>query len=522
MAQSEELVLNVKSDIGKVVTQTEKLEGAAKKAKSGVKSLSVGFKSLVKASGIIFLLSKAFEAFKEVLGKNQTVVDAFDTGMTALNIAFNDLFNFLNDNVGAFVGFFEDIFENPKEALEEFGDMIKNNLIERFNSLLDTFGYVGSALGALFKGNFKEAGEFAKMAGKEMVDVATGVDNSFDKTVETVTKAAGAVVDYTKKVINNAKAITETNKAAQLAGVEFERLNAQYLKDAEIQRQIRDDETKTFAERIAANKELDKILGEQQKLQREQIQIGIDAAQAQYDINQNLENELALKQEKVRMLQLEETITGQLSEQLQNKNALEKELLESQRELRAEGMSGLERELQDLKDAYEIKLKMADKSGSDTAAITAKYEDQKKAIVKANVEEQIDAYATLANALIGLAGESKELAIASAVIDTFVGANKAMSAAPPPLNFVMAAAVIAGGLANVRTIMQQDIPGGGGGGGGGGGAASASAPPAPQMMSGAFDISGGIEPEATRAYVVTDEMTSSQNQLANIRRRATI
>jgi hypothetical protein len=42
------------------------------------------------------------------------------------------------------------------------------------------------------------------------------------------------------------------------------------------------------------------------------------------------------------------------------------------------------------------------------------------------------------------------------------------------------------------------------------------------MMSGAFELSGGVEPEPTRAYVVTDEMTNSQNQLANIRRRATI
>ena len=64
--------------------------------------------------------------------------------------------------------------------------------------------------------------------------------------------------------------------------------------------------------------------------------------------------------------------------------------------------------------------------------------------------------------------------------------------------------------------------------GGGGTSSVASTPsaapstPAPQMMSGAFDISGGIQPEAARAYVVTDEMTNSQNQLANIRRRATI
>ena len=46
--------------------------------------------------------------------------------------------------------------------------------------------------------------------------------------------------------------------------------------------------------------------------------------------------------------------------------------------------------------------------------------------------------------------------------------------------------------------------------------------PAPQMVSGSFDLSNVQAPEPLRAFVVTDEMTSSQNQLANIRRRATI
>jgi hypothetical protein len=46
--------------------------------------------------------------------------------------------------------------------------------------------------------------------------------------------------------------------------------------------------------------------------------------------------------------------------------------------------------------------------------------------------------------------------------------------------------------------------------------------PAPQMMSGAFQLGGGVKPEAIKAFVVTDEMSNSQSQLANIRRRATI
>jgi hypothetical protein len=64
--------------------------------------------------------------------------------------------------------------------------------------------------------------------------------------------------------------------------------------------------------------------------------------------------------------------------------------------------------------------------------------------------------------------------------------------------------------------------------GGGGGVTPPSTPPpstttpAPQMMSGAFELGGGVKPEAMKAFVVTDEMSNSQSQLANIRRRATI
>ena len=75
----------------------------------------------------------------------------------------------------------------------------------------------------------------------------------------------------------------------------------------------------------------------------------------------------------------------------------------------------------------------------------------------------------------------------------------------------------------LKKIYSTDVGSGGGGGGGGASLPSAeSLIPAPQMASGAFELSGGIAPEPIKAFVVTDEMTNSQNQLANIRRRATI
>tara|TARA_R110000751_G_scaffold64380_2_gene132282 strand:- start:241 stop:2025 length:1785 start_codon:yes stop_codon:yes gene_type:complete len=53
---------------------------------------------------------------------------------------------------------------------------------------------------------------------------------------------------------------------------------------------------------------------------------------------------------------------------------------------------------------------------------------------------------------------------------------------------------------------------------GGGGSGT----PAPQMMSGAFELTEGVEPEPLQAFVVSDDITDSQNGLEVIRRRATI
>ena len=508
----EVLEMEVKSNIGEVTKDTKGLTTESEKASKGVGGIGKAFKGMgtaIKAAGIglvVGLLAKLMEVFS----KNQKVLDTFNTAMTALSIAFNDLFGFISNNIGTVTGYFKELFEDPSVKIKELGTAIKDGLVVRFNEFLEVLGLVGKAFGQLIDGEFSKAFDTIKEAGVQVVDVYTGVDDSLEKITETIVK-------YTTETLKQADAITQTAKAADRAAVQFAMLNAQFLKDAELQRQIRDDETKTFEERIEANNKLNTILEEQQKLQREQVQIGITAAQQQYDINASEENFIALQESKVAMLELEETITGQLSEQKTNQVSLEKELLETQKEVRAEGLSGLERELQELQDAYDLKLEMARKSGEGTTAITKQFEKQKTDLVQANVNEQLEAFSGLAGALSALAGDNKALAIASAVIDTYVGANKAF-AQGGVAGFATGAAVIAAGLNNVRTIMATDVPSSGGGGG----SVAAPSTPAPQMMSGAFDISGGVAPEATKAYVVTDEMSNSQNQLANIRRRATI
>ena len=511
------MTFEIDSNIKSVTKDVEKLDKATDKASGGFKKMGTAVKGIgtaLKAAGIglvVALLAKLGEVFS----KNQKVLDTFNTAMTALSIAFNDLFSFIDNNIGTITGYFKELFENPKEKIIELGKAITEGLYNRFIELLDVFGLVGKSLIQLIKGDFSEALETIKQAGKETVDVFTGVDESFEKVSETITT-------YTKKTLDQAKAITATTKAAELAAVEFAKLNAQYLKDAEIQRQIRDDETKTFTERIEANQKLSKILEEQQEAQRVELQKQVDAAFLLHDLDKtNLDNKIAYQQALVSQAELEETITGQLSEQKTNQVSLEKELLETQNELRAEGLSGIERELEELETAYKLKLDMARKSNVDIKDITEQYEKQKEQIVQSGVNAQLDSYSALTGALGALAGENKELAIAQAIMDTYAAANAVLKdpTLVGPARFASAAAVIATGLANVQSIMNTQVPGGGGGGGS---IPASPQTPAPQMMSGSFELSNTAAPEPMQAYVVSDDITNNQNKLAAIRRRATI
>tara|TARA_R100001015_G_C4616734_1_gene172934 strand:+ start:152 stop:1711 length:1560 start_codon:yes stop_codon:yes gene_type:complete len=516
----EVLEMEIKSNTGQVTKDVDKLGTATKKAQGGFRGIGTAIKGVgtaIKAAGIglvVGLLAKLMDVFRE----NQKTLDFFNTSMTSLSIAFNDLFKFIEGNIGTVVGYFKSLFEDPGTKIRELATTIKEGLVDRFNEFVEVLGLAGKALGQLVTGEFSAAFDTIKEAGRESVDVLTGVDGSIEKIKETVKTAKDAIVDYTKSTIDQAKSITETNKAAEKAAVEFAKLNAQYLKDAEVQRQIRDDETKTFAQRIKANEDLNTVLEKQQKLQREQLAKQEKAAQLAFDINKSDANYIALQEAKVAVLELEETITGQLSEQKTNQVALDKELLEGQRATILEGMSDKEAEMEQLRQDYEEKKKLAIKSGMDTTDIDKKFAKQKADIARTQVNEQLEAFSGLAGALQGLAGESKALAIAQAVIDTYVGANKAF-AMGGPVGFVTGAAVIAGGLANVKKIMEQDV---GGNDGPGPGPDIQAEPPAPEMMSGRFELGGAIEPEPVQAYVVSDDVTNNQDKLAAIRRRATI
>ena len=554
-----EAIKGAKKETKELSKETEGVGKSSEKSVSGVKKLTGAFGGLMKSLGIVAIVASVFTALKEALERNQKAMDLMETVMSTISTTFNQVVTVLTDVV-KWVTESSDRFDGLGKVLSGIVTLSLTPLKLAFYGLKLgiqqlTLAWEDSALGGGDKGKIAELREEIKLTKTNLAEVAIAAVDAGKDVVNNIGDAIGEIGDIYEKAsegiskisikanYEQAEATTAAVKAAKFAQAEFEKLNAQKLKEAEDQRKIRDNVNLTFAERIKANEKLNDILQEQEKLQSDQIQKQITAAELAVQQNGNDENKLALLAAQNAQLALAESIGGQMSEQITNQTALENELLEAQRTLRAEGLAGLERELQDLKDAYDAKLEMARKAGEDDAAITKQYEKEKTGIINAEAQKQKDIDKAVKDAKVGMAqsgldliteiaGESSAIGKAAAIAQTTISGIQSVQEAfkSGVANVPMMAATggsfgfIQAGLAGAFSAVQlAKIAGAGGGsGGGGGGGGAVAAPPAPQMMSGAFDISGGVAPEATKAYVVTDEMSNSQNQLANIRRRATI
>jgi hypothetical protein len=214
----------------------------------------------------------------------------------------------------------------------------------------------------------------------------------------------------------------------------------------------------------------------------------------------------------------------------------ESQLTEQQREQNAiydKYFAIIQAKKQNGEDILELETNLA----SEIAAVQEKYgkesadkeKDRKKALQSFNVGMAQQGLQVIADAAGEGTALAKAAAIAQATISGVQGVQAAFTAANAnvaltattvgayPITMAALAGVFA--AANIAKIASGSPASASGGGGG---ATAAATTPAPQMMSGAFELGGGVKPEPMKAFVVTDEMSNSQSQLANIRRRATI
>ena len=444
-----------------------------------------------------------------------------------------------------------------------FKQMFSGNIIKGAKTLFRAIatGVAATGIGALLVAFTSLAAFFTKTKkGAELLEKAfAGVGAAVGVVVDRVAKFGGAIVklfegdtegalkdvkgafvgigdeiaEDTKRAIELKNAFQELRDSQRDLNVE----TAQQRTEIEKLKLIAEDTTKSTAVRLkAAQDAFDKenallkrrIANAQKALRIQQEEMAtrkIDGKNLAEDLDKEAELKIALANIEG------ESTTKQI--ELNNKiNAIKQEQRTKDAEALAE-MKDRDKEL-----GLDTLVKLPQKQAETTVKLMTINNDALQKITKNNekaltknlknvstvtqeqINEQLSAYSGLAGALQSLAGESKELSIAQAIIDTYVGANKAF-AQGGPAGFVTGTALIISGLANVKKIMEQDVGSGGGGGGASIGSATP-ATPAPEMMSGSFELSGGVKPEPVQAFVVSDDVTNNQDKLAAIRRRATI
>lgn len=484
MADKIVIEAEVKSNIGDVSKDAKSAAGEFKVMGVSLNSVKAGFVSAGKSAKVMFGSIKA---------------GIMSTGIGALLIA-----------VGALVTYFTNTKRGADQLSQAFTAMGAT-----VDVLTDRFSRMGEIITLVFSGKFKEAGEVAK-------GIFSGITEEIGKEVDAMV------------------ALKKRTQELRDADNEFMIQKAATRQEIEKARLIAEDETKSAKERLD---NLTKALELEEKTTKRELELARERLAIQEEemaLSENsAEDEARLSQLKVELIEKETASIKMRRRVVTEVNSLE-------REIAAEEKARMEGRAVQVTEATSLFEKNINKR-IELLGQLAKAEDinfEKKKTIEMSLQElsekriewdamtqkeKLNLTKNTLHDLTKIAGEETEtgkaLAITATTIDTFQSAQasyKSLAGIPvigPALGGIAAAAAVAMGIKNIAAIRSAN---------------SSTKPststmpdisqqgPAPQMMSGAFELSGGVAPEPTRAYVVTDEMTNSQNQLANIRRRATI
>ena len=322
----------------------ESVEKGAEESAKGVKKVGVSVKNLAKASGIIFLLQKAFEFVSSAIQENQQVMTALNTVFETAQIIFNQVLTV-----------FTDVFKSVSSATENFdalGKVVTSLLTLAITPLKLSFNAIKLALQsaqlaweqsffggkdpetikALQEGIAETKATIGEVA-TEAVEAGKSIVTNIGEAVSEVGAIGGQIVEGLGKVsvkaaIETAKANMELKKNAEIAEAQSRILIEQYDREAEALRQVRDDTRLSIDERIAANDELKLVLEDQEKQMTANANAVLAAAQAQFDLTGKNEDYVAVLNAEAEVAGVLATATGFLSEQRVNDAGLQQELID--------------------------------------------------------------------------------------------------------------------------------------------------------------------------------------------------
>jgi len=588
MATQQDYVLKFSADTGNVDSAIQDVQGGVEKTDTAVGGLT---KQLDKMSGGAITGFRNFTAGIKngVTGLKSFKVALAATGIGLLVVAIASLVSYFQSTkegaeklrvimstLGAVVDVIRDrvskmgkiLFEaisNPQETIKNLGKLIKENLMNRFEGMLELIPAVGKAISLALKGKFSEAGKVA-------TDAAGKVFLGVESVTDAVGKAGEAIADLTEEIKKEAQAAADLQRALNKLKDEerdFIKQRAETNKQIAEARLLAEDDTLAVEERIEA---LQRAVNLEQQTVARQIELAEERARIareQKDLGESLEEDLQAVAEAEAVVIDLQTASLRTQKRLQTElNSLKVEgITKAHEAMKAEIdlANATVKAMEERKKAEEGTLQVTQETATATlqtrqtsfANQVLGAETTEEAIRRQRRETFEDFLngaefvaikgVEMASAALGalsqlneaFAGESesdqkkafernKKFQVAQAIIQTGMAVTGALTAGGNPIKlatgaqFVEAAIAAATGVAQVATIKKTKFEGGStppppGNSGGG---ATGAIPQSPQLDLGF--LGGGAGQTGIRTYVVSSEVTNSQQANQRINDQASL
>jgi len=331
-------------DIGDEAEKTgDKVEGVGKsasKSKKGFATMGKGIKAVgtaLKAAGIGLIVALV-AGLTEAFSRNKRIMDGVSVVLGTIQEVFTQV-------ADALIATYDAVAQSS-DNFDALGKVMGGILTVAISPFQLAFYGIKQALLAAqlaWEDSFFGGGDEAKMAElrKEIQDTSADITRIADASMEAaisvgdnISEAIDEVVSITEIASENLskvsiKAANETAKAhkaatdaAILAQAESAKNIALFDRQAEQQRQIRDDANKSIKERQEANVKLGEILEKQEKELLKQAAAVEAGARAELAKNDSIENRAALIAAEAASAQVLADIEGKRSEQKSNTNTL--------------------------------------------------------------------------------------------------------------------------------------------------------------------------------------------------------
>ena len=490
-----------------------KLKGAV----GGVRNLAGGFKSLRAAiiSTGIGALVIALTSLATFFTKTQRGAEMLEKAQAGLGAAFA----VITDKVSSLGEGLINLFTNPIESIKSFSDSIKSFVLDKVQQLIDGFGVLGSAVSALFRGEFSEAAELAKEGFLKVGDSVLALNPA----TAVLYQVGQAAADIAPEIMEAANAAVELSQAAINLRENQRKLKVTFAETrAEIAklRLVAEDETLTLEERMAAAEramELENgLMAAREKAAREELRIHNERMELAENTEEDYEKRAELE------AGLIDIQTNSFKQQRRLLTELQSLRNEDQALKDAEAKADADR----IKKADEEATKISLKAQADEAKQLQNHLDKIAELRKSAVGGTFSILKNLNTAFEKDTEEgqkkafnrNKAISIAETLVSTYTAAQKAYASqlSVPTLDAPIRAQIAAGiavaaGLAKVAAIKSQQFSGGSGGGAAAGGGGVSGGPQSVGVDVGSLvPNQQNPTPEPVRAYVVENEISNKQ------------